>query len=196
MPARQCRIGCGRLQLCQRGGDDYALLLASAQRGELAIFQLERAGGLERAIDDDQIGRPFDLECAEVRIPAHHGDFGNAVVEGQMRLLRDHRHAPRQRLPGQLRQRNPAERDAAALRPSRPREQPQQRRLSRAIGSEDADETVGRDVQRHAGQHGCRRRRESRLIRKPEISGLQQRAHLPWRCARAPGTRTPPRTTD
>ena len=47
-------------------------------------------------------------------------------------------------------ERNAVERDAAALRPSRSREQPQQRRLAGAVGPEDADEAVGRNVQRDA----------------------------------------------
>ena len=83
------------LPQCRRDHD--ALLLAAAQRCEQPVLQVQRAGRRQRLLDHRDIGGPFDLERAEMRVAPHHRDFGHGVVERQLRLLRHDRHAPRQR---------------------------------------------------------------------------------------------------
>ena len=98
--------------LRQRRGDDHALLLAAAQRRERprsSRCAVPVAASASRAIA--MIGRPLDLERAEMRVAAHHRDFEHAVVERQLRFLRHHRHPPRDR---RARQRSPDRRRPAS----------------------------------------------------------------------------------
>ena len=58
--------------------------------------------------------RAFDLERAEVRIAAHRRHFEHRVLEGELRLLRNHRHAPRHRRARDRAEIDAVERDAPA----------------------------------------------------------------------------------
>ncbi len=56
---------------------------------------------------------PSISKAAEVRVASHQDDLDRAVLEGELRLLRDHRHAARQRRPVRSREIGAVEQHAA-----------------------------------------------------------------------------------
>jgi ABC-type polar amino acid transport system ATPase subunit len=129
----------------------------AARVSDRTVFML--AGEMVRScrgeglVHDRGVLRSFDFEGAEVRIPAHHRDFGDRVVERKLRLLRDDRDAAREKRPRTRCERLPVECHRSAVRPPRPRQQPQQRRLAAAVRAENADERAVLDVERDPAQH-------------------------------------------
>ena len=115
-------------------------------------FELQRAGGGQRSLDDREVGRPFDLERAEVRIAAHHRDFAR-------RCSRTRAASPAARPPCGARA-PPRESCASGVAVERRRVRAAAVRvpasirssvvLPDAVRSEDADEAVRRHIQRHA----------------------------------------------
>ena len=135
--------------LGERAGDDDALLLAARERGEAAALEGERAGGRERLARDGHVARALEFERAEVR---------DSVPSGRSRARcsrrRDGFPAARPRCDarapraGQRREVAPSSVTVPDVRPQHAGQQPQQRRLARAVGAENADDAPALDARR------------------------------------------------
>ena len=131
--------------LGQRRGDHHALLLAAAERGEVAVFERGRAGRRQRIAGHREIGRALDLEQAR---DAGGGPSAPSPAPSSRRRAASPAArrpcggpASRRRVAGQ---RPAVEAHLPAGRPARARQQPQQRRLARAVRAEHADDGAGR----------------------------------------------------
>ena len=90
-----------------------------------------------------------DFERAQMRISSHERDLEDAVVEGQCVSCGTTAH----RRATNAAASETDSRHRAGLRHvggQRPRQQPQQRRLARSVGTENPDERASRDLERHA----------------------------------------------
>ena len=101
-----------------------------------------------------------------------HGTGWGYQLEGEVRLLRNDRHAPRRGGTRLAREWTAVEYDLPALRPPCAGEQAQQRRLAGAVRPDDPDEAARRHVERDAAN-------DRRLVvPECEVSGSQQRASI------------------
>ncbi len=142
------------LELGQRARDDDALLLAAAQRVEVAALEIGRAGGRERAAHRQQVGGGLEAERPEVRVPSHQREVEDGVVEDRMNLLRHHGQPPGEHPLGHARDRRVVQPNLAAGGRQGARQDAQQRRLARAVGAEHTRDATACHVERHAVQDG------------------------------------------
>src|SRR3954468_2055336 len=173
--------GRGRLveqqRLCglrQCAGDHDALFFAAAQGRERARLEPAGAGGGQRLACDREIAGPFELERAQVRIAAHQHHFDDREVERRPGLLRNHRKPPCDLAPGEPGDRAPVQPHLAHLRLEHASQQLQQRRLARAVRSEQRDSRAALDPHRHiVDDTACA---GGAAIGERDVSGFQ---HLP-----------------
>ena len=170
----------------QDGRQRRARGLPAGERRRLEVEQ----GGIEPEVAQDRLGPRLEVRAAQ---PEPRLERVRVALRGARRVLRAISSAaacdarvgagdagpPRevvlQPLPGRavglLRQvagRARGELDAAAVRPVEPGEQPQQRRLARAVRTDDAEHVAGRDRHRDAGED---RRGAVRLVQLPRDEG-------------------------
>src|SRR5256886_674488 len=124
------------------------------------------------------VGGVLEEAARRVRVTAHQHELLDRERKGPRRLLRHHRHLARQR-PGREIAHGPSvEPDLAALRAQHAREQPQQRRLARAVGTDDAEDLAALDGERQP------RKRERPLaptrgprVGEGDVAELNERRH-------------------
>ena len=126
-----------------------------AQRHERSLLERGGPGGGERRAGECDVLRAFDLERAEVGVAAHERDLVHRIVEGELGLLRDDRHAARQHPTRDRLDVASVELDPSRDRTEQAAEETQQRRLSGPVRAEDADQAARREVERDLLQDGA-----------------------------------------
>ena len=178
--------------LGQRRGDHHALLLAAAERGEVAIFERGRArrAPAPRGRSRRSAG-PSTSNTPEMRVAAHQHHLHHRVVEGELRLLRHDGHAAGERRGACSR---PAAGPSRCTCPLVGRRVPDSIRssvvLPEPFGPSTPTTAPAGDLERDARDHRPGRRRSA----KPSVSGVQQHGVLRRPCGRAPDIRACPRT--
>jgi hypothetical protein len=163
--------------------DERALTLAAAQMIKREIGQLEDAGGLHRRPRGRVVLPALEVAAGPMRIATHQDEL--ADVEGTLggRALGHDAHAARQ-----IRAREPADRhtfetDLAGRGLEHARQEPDQRRLARAVRPDHADHLAGGQLQRDLRQ----RKRPApgrRRIREADTLELEQPLRRHQRFAR------------
>src|SRR5206468_2299674 len=134
--------------LGQRPREQGALALAARELLERQRSQRERLRRRHGGARGGDVGGVLEEAARRVRVTAHQHELLDRERKGPRRLLRHHRHLARQR-PGREIAHGPSgEPDLAALRAQHAREQPQQRRLARAVGTDDAEDLAALDGER------------------------------------------------
>src|SRR5438876_4005093 len=134
--------------LGQRPREQRPLALAPRELLERQRSQCERLRRRHGRPRGGDVGGVLEEAARRVRVTAHQHELFDRERKGPRRLLRHHRHLARQR-PGREIAHGPSgEPDLAALRAQHAREQPQQRRLARAVGTDDAEDLAALDGER------------------------------------------------
>src|SRR5204863_334199 len=151
--------------LRQRPREKRALALAARQLLERQRRQLERLGGRHRRARRRRIRGTLEEAARRVRIASHQHELLDGEGKGSRRLLRHHRHLTRQLPGGELAHAPRAEPDLPALRRQHAREQPQQRRLARAVRADHPEDLAALDRERQPGE----RERPLPALRRPRV---------------------------
>src|SRR2546430_3849144 len=134
--------------LGQRPREQRPLALAPRELLERQRSQCERLRRRHGRPRGGDVGGVLEEAARRVRVTAHQHELFDRERKGPRRLLRHHRHLARQR-PGREIAHGPSvEPDLAALRAQHAREQPQHRRLARAVGADDAEDLAALDGER------------------------------------------------
>ena len=182
---QQDAVTLGGRDLSKRRRDDHALLFPPAQRVERSIFERQRSGRRQRLARDREVGRALDLEGSEMRIPAHHHDFENRVVEREVGFLWYHGHAPCQCAARDGRQVGCLEQDLTAHRPQRARQRSKQRCFARSVRAENPEKSSCGKCDGHLPQDRRGVITEADALRPEKIRHcLQKPARIPARTAR------------
>src|SRR5437660_11104021 len=126
---------------------------------------LERLGGRHRRARRRRIGGALEEAARRVRIASHQHELLDGEGKGPRRLLRHHRDLTRQLPGGELAHAPRAEPDLPALRRQHAREQPQQRRLARAVRADHPEDLAVLDRERQPGK----RERPLPALRRPRV---------------------------
>ena len=136
--ARRLVEGQRRRLLGERARHHHALPLAGGELVDQAVGERESVDPRQRRARDRDVALGFEGDPGEVRVAAeqHRLERGEGHLEA--RLLGHHGEPARDLPARQRRQRIAAQLDRSELRGERAREQPDQRRLARAVGPDDA----------------------------------------------------------
>jgi hypothetical protein len=134
--------------LGEGAGDERALTLAAAQVIQRKVGQLEDAGGLHRRAGGRVVLPALEVATGAMGIAAHQDEL--ADVEGTLgrRALRHDAHAPRQVRAPEPADGHAFETDLAGRGLEHARQEPDQRRLARAVRPDHAEHLARRQTQR------------------------------------------------
>jgi hypothetical protein len=131
--------------LRQRAGDEGPLPLAARQLEKVPVLEPAEVHVEQCCARHREVGGPLHAEQADVRRAPHQHDLQHAEIEQGRRLRQDDGDAPGAGARRKGDHRPPLQPDLAPLRRKQAGEKLQQRRLSRSVRTDEADEAARRD---------------------------------------------------
>ena len=157
--------------LSQGPGDQGALPLAAAEAPEGPILQPLEIHLAQRVTRRGEVPRTLEPQQPQVRGASHQHHLDDAEVEKDLRLLRHQGQQARPRAGAQGAHRAPGEGHPAAVRRQEPAQDPEERRLAGAVGTDDPGHFARGQAQRQVGEEG----RRGSGVAEPEVARLQER---------------------
>ena len=133
--------------LRERTREEHPLALAAREFLDRARGKREQAEALERLARQHQVAAAFEMKRSEMRRAAHQHHLEHGEREGDRILLPDKGQSARESAPIERGKRRTEQFDRALPWIERAAEQPQQRRLARAVGPDDREHLTRLDFQ-------------------------------------------------
>src|SRR5688500_19003794 len=157
--------------LRERARERDELALAARQLGHGARFEVRGVEARERLARRFEVARRLEAEALRVRAAARQHDFERGEGEDGRDGLRHVGHAARARPRLDARERLAAEQDLAARRLEQAGEQPDERRLARAVRADERREAAALHAERRAA-HDLRR---AAAVSEAQVAALDER---------------------